>query len=104
MPNHTRLLDFVAAMTRLVQASNDEDTLIDGATPIEDVMAALGIGEFEGFENYETVAGFLMYTLRKVPRRTDTVEYAGFKFEVVDIDQHRIDQVLVTRADATPAG
>lgn len=34
MPNHTRLLDFVAAMTRLVQASNDEDTLIDGATPL----------------------------------------------------------------------
>ena len=71
---------------------------------IEDVMEALAISEFEGFENYETVAGFLMYTLRKVPRRTDTVEYAGFKFEVVDIDQHRIDQVLVTRADATPAG
>ena len=34
MPNHTRLLDFVAAMTRLVQDSNDEDTLIDGATPL----------------------------------------------------------------------
>ena len=88
----------------LIVRRDDHSWLIDGATPIEDVMAALGIGEFEGFENYETVAGFLMYTLRKVPRRTDTVEYAGFKFEVVDIDQHRIDQVLVTRADATPAG
>ena len=88
----------------LIVRRDDHSWLIDGATPIEDVMEALAISEFEGFENYETVAGFLMYTLRKVPRRTDTVEYAGFKFEVVDIDQHRIDQVLVTRADATPAG
>ena len=76
--------------------------LIDGLTPIEDVMQALDIAEFEGFENYETVAGFLMFRLRKVPRRTDSVEYAGFKFEVVDIDNHRIDQVLVTRT-AVPA-
>ena len=88
----------------LIVQRDDHSWLIDGATPIEDVMAALAISEFEGFENYETVAGFLMYTLRKVPRRTDTVEYAGFKFEVVDIDQHRIDQVLVTRTDSAPAG
>ncbi|MPN36351.1 hypothetical protein SDC9_183860 [bioreactor metagenome] len=39
-----------------------------------------------------------MYRLRKVPRRTDSVVYAGYKFEVVDIDNYRIDQVLVTRA------
>ncbi len=34
MPHHTRLLDFVAAMTRLVQSSNEEDRLIDAATPL----------------------------------------------------------------------
>lgn len=77
--------------------------LIDGATPIEDVMQALDIDVFEGFQNYETIAGFLMYTLRKVPKRTDSVEYAGYKFEVVDIDHYRIDQVLVTRSDSDGA-
>lgn len=81
----------------------DEDSwLIDGLTPIEDVMQALDIDIFEGFENYETVAGFLMYRLRKVPKRTDFVVYAGYKFEVVDIDSYRIDQVLVTRAAPAP--
>ncbi len=79
---------------------DDHSWLIDGMTPIEEVMAALTIKEFEGFENnYETMAGFIMYKLRKVPRPTDFVLYEGYKFEVVDIDNYRIDQVLVTRHD-----
>ncbi|MCK6408411.1 MAG: hemolysin family protein [Thauera sp.] len=81
----------------LIVRRDDNSWLIDGATPIEDVMQALEIDVFEGFQNYETVAGFLMYRLRKVPKRTDFVLYAGYKFEVVDIDSYRIDQVLVTR-------
>lgn len=81
----------------LIVKRDENSWLIDGLTPIEDVMQALEIAIFEGFENYETVAGFLMYRLRKVPKRTDFVVYAGYKFEVVDIDSYRIDQVLVTR-------
>lgn len=81
----------------LIVKRDENSWLIDGLTPIEDVMQALDIAIFEGFENYETVAGFLMYRLRKVPKRTDFVVYAGYKFEVVDIDSYRIDQVLVTR-------
>ncbi|ATE61045.1 polyamine export protein PaeA [Thauera sinica] len=81
----------------MIVRRDDNSWLIDGATPIEDVMAALDIAQFEGFDNYETIAGFLMYTLRKVPRRTDSVNYGGYTFEVVDIDNYRIDQVLVTR-------
>ena len=87
----------------LIVRRDDHSWLIDGVTPIEDVMQALDIEVFEGFQNYETVAGFLMYRLRKVPKRTDFVVYAGYKFEVVDIDSYRIDQVLVTRESATPA-
>ena len=88
----------------LIVRRDDNSWLIDGVTPIEDVMQALDIEVFEGFQNYETVAGFLMYRLRKVPRRTDFAVYAGYKFEVVDIDNYRIDQVLVTRElEAAPA-
>ncbi|MCK2087447.1 hemolysin family protein [Thauera aromatica] len=89
----------------LIVRRDDHSWLIDGVTPIEDVMQALDIEVFEGFQNYETVAGFLMYRLRKVPKRTDFVVYAGYKFEVVDIDNYRIDQVLVTRENppAAPA-
>lgn len=76
----------------------DEHTwLVDGITPLEDVSRALAIDSFPDDEHYETIAGFMMYMLRKIPKRTDCVEYAGYKFEVVDIDSYKIDQLLVTK-------
>ncbi|MBO0416204.1 HlyC/CorC family transporter [Chromobacterium haemolyticum] len=83
----------------------DENSwLVDGITPVEDVLRVLEIDELPDDQNYETVAGFMMYMLRKIPRRTDCVQYAGYKFEVVDIDNHKIDQILVTRvASKEPA-
>jgi CBS domain containing-hemolysin-like protein len=39
-----------------------------------------------------------------VPKRTDSVTWAGHHFEVMDVDNHRIDQVMVTRGgDAAAA-
>lgn len=71
--------------------------LIDGSTPIEDMKHALEIEDMPDEENYETLAGFMMYQLRKIPRPADTVLYGGYKFEVVDVDHFKIDQLLVTR-------
>lgn len=71
--------------------------LLDGSTPLSDVMRVLDIDEFPEPEFYETIAGFLMYTLRKIPKRTDFVNFSDYKFEVVDIDNYKIDQVLVTK-------
>jgi CBS domain containing-hemolysin-like protein len=101
---NTVMGDLVSPQEELIVRRDDNSWLIDGVTPIEDVMQALDIDVFEGFQNYETVAGFLMYRLRKVPKRTDFVTYLGYKFEVVDIDNYRIDQVLVTREGAASAG
>ncbi|MGL6071391.1 hemolysin family protein [Craterilacuibacter sp.] len=83
---------------------DDSSWLVDGMTPVEDVLRALSINHLPGDENYETVAGFLMYMLRKIPKRTDCVVWEGYKFEVVDIDNHKIDQILVTRQAAPPPG
>jgi len=85
----------------LIVKRDEGSWLIDGLTPVEDVMAALGIERFDDAENYETIAGFMMYRLRKVPKRTDKVEFSGYRFEVVDIDNYRIDQLLVTRTPMT---
>ena len=79
---------------------DDRTWLVDGITPVQDVQRALGIDDFPDSENYETIAGFMMYQLRKIPKRTDCVLHAGYKFEVVDIDNYRIDQLLVTRSEA----
>ncbi len=73
--------------------------LIDGATSIEDVCRALDLDELPEQESYETIAGFMMTMLKKIPKRTDCVTYGGYQFEVVDIDHYRIDQLLVVRTD-----
>ena len=76
----------------------DENSwLIDGMTPIEVVLHALELDHLPHAEDYETLAGFLMVMLRRVPRRTDSVTWGGYKFEVLDVDSYRIDQVMVTR-------
>ena len=77
-----------------------EDTwLVDGATPLADVMRALDIEAFPNSENYETIAGFMMYSLRKIPKRTDFLVYGRYKFEIIDTENLKIDQLLVTRQD-----
>ncbi|MBW7982808.1 hemolysin family protein [Enterobacillus tribolii] len=78
-------------------ARDENSWLVEGVTPIDDVMRVLDIEEFPQASNYETIGGFMMYMLRKIPKRTDYVKYAGYKFEVVDIDSYKIDQLLVTR-------
>ncbi|MFA9487819.1 MULTISPECIES: hemolysin family protein [unclassified Mannheimia] len=80
---------------------NEHSWLIDGATPLEDVMRALDIAEFPNAENYETIAGFMMYILRKIPKKTDFVLWDKYKFEIIDTDNFKIDQVMVSiRNDA----
>jgi CBS domain containing-hemolysin-like protein len=83
----------------------DQDSwLIDGITAIDDVQRALGLDELPHPGEYETLAGFLMVMLRRVPKRTDAVAWGGYKFEVIDVDSYRIDQVMVTRIpEGTPA-
>ena len=83
----------------LIVRRDENSWLIDGVTPVQDVQHALGIAGFPHTEEYETLAGFLMVMLRRVPKRTDCVNWAGFRFEVLDVDSYRIDQVMVSRLD-----
>lgn len=78
---------------------DDNSWLVDGLTPVGDLEALLGVPPFPDDDQFETIAGFLMYVLRKVPRPTERVDHGGFRFEVLDVDHHRIDQLLVTRLD-----
>lgn len=76
---------------------DEHSWLIDGNAAIQDVQRVLEIDDLLHEDEYETLAGFLMVMLRRVPRRTDSVTWGGYKFEVMDVDSYRIDQVLVTR-------
>lgn len=82
----------------------DGSWLIDGSTPVADMKRVLELESLPEEEHYETAAGFMMYMLRKVPKPTDSVEYEGMRFEVVDVDHFRIDQLLVKRLErGTPS-
>ncbi|QDH16284.1 hemolysin family protein [Swingsia samuiensis] len=71
--------------------------LIDGAAPIGDVIRELHIPIFDDVQNFDTVGGFVMNRLRRIARKADSIETSGFRFEVVDVEGFRINQLLVTR-------
>lgn len=83
----------------------DGSWLMDGLTPVVEVMRAIDAdpADLPQRGQYDTLAGFLMVMLRRIPRRTDAFVWSGFRFEVLDVDSSRIDQVLVTRVEA-PVG
>ncbi|MBT9609912.1 hemolysin family protein [Aquabacterium sp.] len=92
---------------QIVQRDADS-WLIDGATSIPDVLRALDLDHLPQQDEYETLAGFMMVMLRRIPRKTDKVSWGGWRFEVLDVDSYRIDQVMVARevpsiAPVTPA-
>ena len=91
--------DLVASNDDALMVRRDADSwLIDGATPLTDIQRALGLTQnWPHAEEVETLAGFLMVVLRRIPRRTDHVDWCGWRFEVMDVDSFRVDQVLVTR-------
>ncbi len=92
----------------LIVQRDADSWLIDGVTPIPDVLRALDLDSLPQQDEYETLAGFMMVMLRRIPKRTDSVTLSGYRFEVMDVDSHKIDQVMVTRhhadRDATDGG
>jgi putative hemolysin len=79
---------------------DDGSWLIDGSISLDQLREAIGFsGSFpdEDEGNYHTVAGLVMTTLGRIPRVSDHFTLNGFRFEVVDMDQKRVDRVLVVR-------
>ncbi|OLP53799.1 hypothetical protein BJF92_04175 [Rhizobium rhizosphaerae] len=83
----------------LIREREDGSYLVDGRTPIDEIILTFGIDEIETDGRYETIAGFLVQELRKTPEEGDVTEAFGYRFEVVDMDSRRIDKILVSRVD-----
>jgi putative hemolysin len=88
-----------AAGERAIVMRADGSWLVDGATPITDVLNDLGLDELPEGEagTYHTLGGFVMARLGRIPRTADAFEWGGMRFEVIDMDGRRIDKVLVNR-------
>ncbi len=80
----------------------DGSLLVDGLLPAEDLRELLGVEQLPGEEHYQfnTLAGFFMAQLGRLPRVADYVISNGHRFEVVDMDGRRIDRVLITPSEA----
>ena len=53
----------------------------------------------EGEQEFDTIAGFILHKLKRIPIASDKMEWNGFDFEIMDMDGHRIDKVLVKISD-----
>jgi putative hemolysin len=76
----------------------DGSWLIDGSLSISRLKSVIGLnGQFPGeTENsFNTVGGFILFVMEKIPRVADNFTFENWYFEVVDIDGIRIDKVFV---------
>jgi len=56
-------------------------------------MESLELPEEAG-RDYQTVAGFVVSQLAHVPAEGEIFEWKGWRFEIIDMDRHRVDKVL----------
>jgi len=77
----------------------DGSWLLDGLIPIPELKDRLELESVPEEDRYNTLSGMLMMLLGRLPQTGDTVEWQGWRFEVVDMDGKRIDKVLAARAD-----
>ncbi len=74
----------------------DGSWLLGGMLPVDDFKELFALTKPLPHEDeYETLSGFVMMSLGRVPQATDHFEWGGMRFEVMDMDGHRVDKVLV---------
>ena len=78
-----------------IQPQPDGTVLIDGLTLIEEVNHELDLGLVE--EYYDTIAGYVMGKLGRIPLINDTVESDGVQIRVEEMDRLRVARVRLTR-------
>lgn len=77
---------------------DDGSWLVDGQMELAPAREAIGFPKElpgEDDEAYQTLAGFVLHELKRLPHEGDAIKWRDWTFEVVDMDSHRIDKILV---------
>ena len=84
-----------------IRKRDDGTFLIDGQIPFYDFLTHFEKAEWmnEGEHDFDTLAGFILHQLERIPKSGAKLDWKGFKIEVMDMDGHRIDKVLVTLSE-----
>ncbi len=80
----------------------DGSWLLDGMLEVDEFKEIFDLPLLPHEDEYETLSGFVMMSLGRVPQPTDRFEWHGLKFEVMDMDGRRVDKVLVTTLPQRP--
>jgi CBS domain containing-hemolysin-like protein len=75
--------------------------LIPGTMHVDEAESRLGLDLPEG--EYETVAGFLMDRLGRIPQRRDTVQHDGWRLRVMTMHRRRVVQVMLEKTEKAEA-
>ncbi|MBI4891935.1 MAG: HlyC/CorC family transporter [Acidobacteria bacterium] len=75
---------------------------VEGTLPLRDLETQYGI-ELPGGEEYQTVAGYLLFRLGHIPKAGEKVEYGGRRLEILEMEFNRIARVRVERLSPPPA-
>jgi putative hemolysin len=77
---------------------DDGSFLTDGQIPFYDFLSRFNKTDLlqQDEQQYDTLAGCILHELERIPQSGDKMDWNGFHFEIIDMDGHRIDKVLVT--------
>jgi putative hemolysin len=75
----------------------DGSWLLDGMLEVDEFKELFDFQSLPHEDEYETLSGFMMTSLGRVPNSADNFDWNGFRFEVMDMDGRRVDKVLVTK-------
>jgi putative hemolysin len=80
-----------------IEEREDGTFLVDAQIPFYDFLTRFGKTEWmnEGEQEFDTLAGFILHQMKRIPKTGDKMSWKGFSFEIIDMDAHRIDKVLV---------
>ena len=74
----------------------DGSWLLDGMLAIDEFKELFSFSELPNENKYETLGGFVMASLDRIPQVSDHFDLKGLRVEVMDMDGRRVDKVLVT--------
>jgi len=80
---------------------DDGSYLVDGQIPFYDFLTHFEKAEWmnEGEHDFDTLAGFILHELERIPKAGEKLKWKGFSIEIIDMDGHRIDKVLIKISD-----
>ena len=80
---------------------DDGSWLLDGMLPVDEFLEIFDLAQLSGDHrgNYQTLGGFVITHLGRIPAAADHFDWEGMRFEVMDMDGNRVDKVLVVPSE-----